>query len=110
MTLAITALFATGRTRIRGISTWRIKETDRLEAMRCELSKLGAEVKTTDNSIDITPPKQLRPARIKTYGDHRMAMCFSLASFGAPVEIEEPEVVEKTFPDYFEVFGRLVNV
>ncbi|MCY4200737.1 MAG: 3-phosphoshikimate 1-carboxyvinyltransferase [Gammaproteobacteria bacterium] len=109
MTLAVAALFATGATRIRGISTWRIKETDRLEAMRCELSKLGAEVKTTDDSIDIIPPKQLRPARIKTYGDHRMAMCFSLASFGAPVEIEDPKVVEKTFPDYFDVFGRLVR-
>ena len=109
MTLAVAALFASASTRIRGVSTWRIKETDRLEAMRTELSKLGAHVKTTDDSIVITPPKQLRPARIKTYGDHRMAMCFSLASFGAPVEIEDPKVVEKTFPDYFDVFGRLVN-
>jgi len=109
MTLAVASLFASGSTRIRGISTWRIKETDRLEAMRCELSKLGAEITTTDDSIDITPPKQLRPARIKTYGDHRMAMCFSLASFGTPVEIEDPQVVDKTFPQYFDVFGRLVS-
>ena len=109
MTLAVTALFASGTTRIRGISTWRIKETDRLEAMRRELSKLGAKVTATDDSIEITPPKQLRPARIETYGDHRMAMCFSLASFGTEVEIENPQVVEKTFPDYFDVFGRLVR-
>ena len=109
MTLAVTALFATGTSRIRGISTWRIKETDRLEAMRSELSKLGAKVKATDDSIEVTPPEQLRPARIATYGDHRMAMCFSLASFGTDIEIENPQVVEKTFPDYFDVFGRLVR-
>lgn len=104
MTLAVTALFAKGPTRIRGIGNWRIKETDRLAAMRNELVKLGAHVVTSDDMIEIRPPDRLEPACIKTYGDHRMAMCFSLACFGTQVGIEDPEVVAKTFPDYFDVF------
>lgn len=109
MTLAVTALFAKGSTRISGIGNWRIKESDRLEAMRTELAKLGAVVKVDEDSIEIDPPERLRQARIRTYGDHRMAMCFSLACFGCEVEIENPEVVSKTFPEYFEVFTQLLN-
>lgn len=106
MTLAVTALFAEGTTRIGGIGNWRIKESDRLEAMRAELTKLGAKVKIDEDSIEIQPPKQLKQARIQTYGDHRMAMCFSLACFGNHVEIENPEVVGKTFPGFFDVFEQ----
>lgn len=109
MTLAVTALFAKGTTRIGGIGNWRIKESDRLEAMRTELTKLGAAVKVGEDSIEIQPPDSLRQARIRTYGDHRMAMCFSLACFGSQIEIEHPEVVSKTFPDYFEVFTGLLR-
>jgi len=50
------------------------------------------------------------PASIDTYGDHRMAMCFSLASFGPrPVRINDPDCVTKTFPGFFEAFGRIVS-
>ncbi len=109
MTLAVTALFAKGPTRISGIGNWRIKESDRLEAMRTELTKLGATIKVNEDSINIQPPKKLRQARIRTYGDHRMAMCFSLACFGDQIEIENPEVVAKTFPDYFKLFTGLLR-
>ncbi len=109
MTLAVTALFAKGRTRISGIGNWRIKESDRLAAMCTELARLGAQTRVHEDSLEIDPPATLRPARIATYGDHRMAMCFSLACFGAPVEIEHPEVVNKTFPGYFDVFTRLLS-
>ncbi len=108
MTLAVTALFAEGATRISGIGNWRIKESDRLEAMCAELTKLGAKVKACDDSIEIQPPQTLRQARIRTYGDHRMAMCFSLVCFGTGLEIEHPQVVSKTFPDFFNVFVRLL--
>ncbi len=109
MTLAVAALFADGPTRIRGIANWRIKETDRLEAMRTELAKLGAEVSVSDDAIEVRPPARLQPAHIETYGDHRMAMCFSLACFGTQVEIAHPDVVAKTFPDYFERFTGLLR-
>ena len=110
MTVAVLALFAEGRTRIRNIYNWRVKETDRLAAMACELKKLGAAVEEGADYLVIDPPEALRPATIKTYGDHRMAMCFSLAALGGvPITIEDPDCVAKTFPDYFEVFASLAN-
>ena len=110
MTVAVLALFAEGRTRIRNIYNWRVKETDRLAAMACELKKLGAAVEEGADYLVIYPPEARRPATIKTYGDHRMAMCFSLAALGGvPITIEDPDCVAKTFPDYFEVFASLAN-
>ncbi len=109
MTLAIMALYARGTTTLRNIASWRVKETDRLAAMACELRKLGAVVDEGEDFLRITPPQQWHSASIATYDDHRMAMCFSLAAFnpqGRPVRIEEPHCVAKTFPDYFEtLFG-----
>ena len=111
MTLAVTALFAEGVTTLRNIASWRLKETDRLAAMSNELRKLGAIVEEGADYLRITPPSNgLIPyAAIDTYDDHRMAMCFSLASLGAPVRINDPECVAKTFPDYFEIFSRIIH-
>ena len=107
MTLAVMALFADGPCTLRNIASWRVKETDRLAAMACELRKLGATVEEGPDFLRITPiaPGHWRAARIHTYDDHRMAMCASLAAFnpaGLPVRIEDPRCVAKTFPDYFE--------
>jgi 3-phosphoshikimate 1-carboxyvinyltransferase len=109
MTLAVVALAATGTTTISGIKSWQVKETDRLHAMETELSKLGATVITTDDSIIITPPKVLTPnIAIDTYNDHRMAMCFSLiAALNTPVTINNYACVGKTFANYFELFNKL---
>lgn len=108
MTVAVLALFASGTTTIRNIYNWRVKETDRLAAMSTELRKLGATVVEGLDFISITPPDALIPATIDTYGDHRMAMCFSLACLGGvPVTINDPECVGKTFPTYFERFESL---
>ncbi|MEK9890722.1 MAG: 3-phosphoshikimate 1-carboxyvinyltransferase, partial [Gammaproteobacteria bacterium] len=110
MTLATLALFAEGTTRIRNIYNWRIKETDRMTAMATELRKVGATITTTEDSITITPPAELKPAQIATYGDHRMAMCFSLlAMSSAPPVIENPEVTAKTFPDYWEALASVAH-
>lgn len=111
MTLAVTALFAEGVTTLRNIASWRLKETDRLAAMSNELRKLGAIVEEGADYLRITPPRNgLVPyAVIDTYDDHRMAMCFSLASLGAPVRINDPDCVAKTFPDYFEVFSQIIH-
>jgi 3-phosphoshikimate 1-carboxyvinyltransferase len=103
MTAAVLALFADGPCRIRNIGSWRVKETDRIAAMAKELRKLGAAVEDRSDSLAITPPRQLNPgAAIDTYEDHRMAMCFSLASLGGvAVTINDPDCVAKTYPDYF---------
>jgi 3-phosphoshikimate 1-carboxyvinyltransferase len=111
MTLAVLALFANGITTISGIQSWKVKETDRLHAMKTELSKLGATVITSNNSISITPPLQIKHnIAIDTYEDHRMAMSFSLvAAYGIPVIINNYQCVGKTFANYFEVFNLLQN-
>ncbi len=108
MTLAVMALYANGTTVLRNIASWRVKETDRIAAMAIELRKLGATVDEGPDFIRVTPPAspaRWKAASIHTYDDHRIAMCFSLASFnpaGLPVRIEDPQCVAKTFPDYFE--------
>ncbi|HKJ65499.1 MAG TPA: 3-phosphoshikimate 1-carboxyvinyltransferase, partial [Desulfopila sp.] len=110
MTIATTALFASGTTVIRNVSNWRVKETDRLAAMACELRKVGAEVIEGEDYLEITPPAKLKHAVIDTYNDHRMAMCFSLAALGdVPVTINDPNCTSKTFPDYFERFNQLAS-
>jgi len=108
MTVAMLALFAKGTTCIRNVYNWRVKETDRMTAMQTELRKLGADVETGHDYIRITPPDKLNQATINTYGDHRMAMCFSLAALkGVPVTINDPDCTAKTFPNYFDVLASI---
>jgi len=114
MTAAVLALFTGdaagpgGSTRLRGIGSWRVKETDRIAAMAAELGKLGAAVASGPDWIAVTAPAQLREARIDTYDDHRMAMCLALAAArGVPVHIRDPRCVSKTFPDFFDQLERL---
>jgi 3-phosphoshikimate 1-carboxyvinyltransferase len=114
MTLAVVALHARGATRLTGIGSWRVKETDRIAAMAAELGKLGARVEAGPDWLRVEPPERLAEgAAIATYDDHRVAMCFSLASLDGPhrdgvaLEILDPGCVAKTFPDYFERLAAL---
>jgi 3-phosphoshikimate 1-carboxyvinyltransferase len=110
MTLAIVALFAEGTTRIANIASWRVKETDRIAAMATELRRLGAEVDAGDDYLAVTPPRTLSAAAIDTYDDHRIAMCFALATLGGiALRINDPGCVAKTFPDYFEVLATILR-
>jgi len=112
MTLAVMALYATGTTRLTNIASWRVKETDRIAAMAAELRKLGAVVTEGADFIEVTAPAIWRAATIRTYDDHRIAMCFSLAAFNdaaLPVRILDPQCVAKTFPDYFETLFGVVG-
>lgn len=105
MTLAVMALYADGPSTLRNIASWRVKETDRIAAMACELRKLGADIEEGADYLHITPPVQWQTAPIHTYDDHRVAMCFSLAAFNParlPIRILDPRCVGKTFPNYFE--------
>ncbi len=110
MTVAIAALFASGPTTIRNIASWRVKETDRIEAMATELRKLGAAVEAGPDFLRVAPPSSLQPATIATYDDHRMAMCFSLVALGGVrVGIVDPGCVAKTFPGYFDAFRSIAS-
>lgn len=115
MTLAVMALYAQGTTTLRNIASWRVKETDRIAAMACELRKFGATVVEGADFIQVTPPASpadWKTGSIHTYDDHRIAMCFSLAAFNPaqwPVRIEDPKCVAKTFPDYFEALFSVVQ-
>jgi 3-phosphoshikimate 1-carboxyvinyltransferase len=111
MTVAICALFAEGTTTIRNIASWRVKETDRIAAMATELRKCGAVVEEGADYLRITPPPAIvAGARIDTYDDHRMAMCFSLVSLaGVSVRINDPGCVAKTFPTYFEEWKKIAS-
>ncbi|WP_426193762.1 3-phosphoshikimate 1-carboxyvinyltransferase [Massilia sp. DWR3-1-1] len=115
MTIAVAALYAEGTSTLRNIGSWRVKETDRLSAMATELRKLGATVEEGADYLRVTPPAQIAAATIDTYDDHRMAMCFSLASLdgkirrGNVMRINDPKCVAKTFPDYFETFASIAK-
>jgi 3-phosphoshikimate 1-carboxyvinyltransferase len=114
MTLAMMALHADGPSTLRNIASWRVKETDRIDAMASELRKLGARVEDGPDFLRVHPlaADAWRAASIATYDDHRIAMCFSLAAFNParlPVRIEEPQCVAKTFPAYFETLFGVVE-
>jgi len=107
-TLAAVAPFAVSPTRIRGISSARLKETDRISATCTELDKIGVHVIEHDDGMTIYPCNEFRPATIQTYNDHRMAMAFSLIGLRVPgIVIENPGCVSKTFPNFFEVLDSL---
>ena len=107
-TLAAVAPFALSPTRIRGIASARVKETDRVSATCTELKRLGVQVEEHEDGMTIHPCQSFQPADIQTYNDHRMAMAFSLIGLRFDgVTIENPSCVSKTFPNFFEVLETL---
>ncbi|HMN40082.1 MAG TPA: 3-phosphoshikimate 1-carboxyvinyltransferase [Phycisphaerales bacterium] len=124
MTAAVMACFAsptadnpTATSMIRGLRTLRVKETDRLAALKTELSKLGAAVEITrersDEGLRISPPQLLdtstpRHLAFDTYNDHRMAMSLALIGLRVPgVRINNPGCVAKTYPTFWRDFAAL---
>lgn len=106
-TLAVVAAFAKGKTIITGLSTLKMKETDRLLALKNELNKMKIKSKITNDSITVIGgnPKK---AVIETYEDHRMAMAFAVAKLKIPeLKIKNPGVVKKSFPEFWEKFNKL---
>ncbi|HLV64495.1 MAG TPA: 3-phosphoshikimate 1-carboxyvinyltransferase [Polyangiaceae bacterium] len=107
MTLAAIAPLATGTTRIVNVANIRIKETDRLAATVAELERLGQAVEHGADWLAVTP-RAVNPATVRSYGDHRMAMSFAvLGAARAGISIEEPAVVAKTYPAFWQDFGRI---
>lgn len=107
MTLAAIAPFADGPTTITNVGHTRHQETDRISAVATELNRLGVEVHETEDSIRIIPTT-VRPGKIHTYDDHRMAMAMALIGLVSPgIRIKDPGCVTKTFPDYFRKLAGL---
>ena len=107
-TLAAIAPFAETPTRIRGIASARVKETDRISAVCAELGRLGVRVDEHEDGMTIHPCGNIKPACVRTYNDHRMAMSFALIGLRTDgISIEDPGCVSKTFPDFFTVLEGL---
>ena len=105
--LAVTAAFAEGETALTNISHLRYKETDRLQALATELTRIGAKVQLEHDSLIITP-RPLHGDLIETYNDHRIAMSFAIAGLRVPgITISNPGCVSKSFPAFWEEFRKL---
>lgn len=88
---------------LTGLHTLKIKETDRLEALKNELTKLGAAISVTNDSLKLQPFDGINEnVSIATYQDHRMAMAFAPLALKAPIIIENAEVVSKSYPVFWE--------
>ncbi len=105
--IAVVASFAKGMTRINNIKHLREKECDRIDAVYSQLLKMGIRVRQGDDFLEIMGGKH-RGAKIETFNDHRIAMAFSMPGLMIPgVEIENETCVEKSFPNYWEIFDAL---
>ncbi|MEE2753079.1 MAG: 3-phosphoshikimate 1-carboxyvinyltransferase [Candidatus Latescibacterota bacterium] len=107
-TLCAIASFAKNPVTIRNVGSMRIKETDRIAAMKNELTRLGIKVETWSDGLRIHPADTIRPTSVDTYDDHRMAMSLSLIGLKTQgLVINNPECVNKTFPTYFETLAQI---
>ncbi len=101
-TIAVTCFGLGMGCHLTGLHTLKIKETDRLAALQNELTKLGAHIAITDDSLTLEPSSVIiADVAIKTYQDHRMAMAFAPLALKTPLRIEEAEVVSKSFPNFW---------
>ena len=109
LAIAVACLLASGTSRLSGLHSLRYKESDRLTALAIEITRIGGEAEIDDDQLIITP-LEIKPTTIHTYGDHRMAMSFGLLRLiTRDIDIENPAVVSKTWPGYWEMLDRLDN-
>ena len=104
-TIAVTCFGLGIGCHLTGLHTLKIKETDRLEALKTELTKLGATISVTDRTLTLSPgspPSEGLGEAIKTYQDHRMAMAFAPLALKTGLIIEDAEVVSKSYPDFWK--------
>ena len=108
-TLAVTAFALGVSLDLTGLHTLKIKETDRLVALQEELQKLGASIQidTASLTLDTRESDIIENVCIETYEDHRMAMAFAPLAIKVPIQIENPEVVVKSFPEFWSVWKEL---
>lgn len=104
MTAIVLAPFASGPCTFTDLARLRVQETERVVALRTELTKCGAKVVEDEKNHTLTVyPSALHGAEIETYNDHRMAMCFAVLGLKVPgIKIKNPACVKKTFPNFFQ--------
>lgn len=107
-TIVVTCLGLGIGCHLTGLHTLKIKETDRLEALRIEMTKLGAAISVTNDSLTLVASQNINPkVTIATYNDHRMAMAFTPLALKVPIIIENAEVVSKSYPDFWDDMEKL---
>jgi 3-phosphoshikimate 1-carboxyvinyltransferase len=107
-TLAVTCAGLGCKVLFTGLQSLKIKETDRLLALQTELTKLGVAVQVSDNSLRLQAPDQLNQnVKIATYNDHRMALSFACLAVKIPIDIENPSVVVKSYPEFWTHLSQI---
>jgi 3-phosphoshikimate 1-carboxyvinyltransferase len=107
MTAIALAPFAPAVTRFTDLGRLRVQECERVAALRTELTKCGARVEETGDTLTVHPGP-LHGAEIETYNDHRMAMCFGMLGLRVPgLKLRNPACVRKTFPNFFAKLASL---
>ncbi len=109
-TFAVAAAAAGVRTILKGVSNIALKESDRREAITTELHRMGVTVNAADDELHILPSTLKPKDMVRTYGDHRIAMAFAPLKLRFPeLQIENPDVVGKSFPEFWEEFDKVLN-
>ena len=107
-TIAVTCLGLNIDCKLSGLHTLRIKETNRLTALKNEIEKLGGNVKITDRSFELLNTGKINEnILIDTYNDHRMAMAFAPLGLRVPININNPKVVSKSYPDFWDDLQKI---
>ncbi|MBR2957998.1 MAG: 3-phosphoshikimate 1-carboxyvinyltransferase [Bacteroidales bacterium] len=108
-TFAVAAAAVGVRTILKGVSNIALKESDRMEAITTELRRMGGKVNATGEELHILPAELKPTEMVRTYGDHRIAMAFAPLRLLFPdLQIENPEVVGKSFPEFWEEFEKVM--
>jgi 3-phosphoshikimate 1-carboxyvinyltransferase len=107
MTAVVLAPFAARPTRFTELGRLRVQECERVLALRTELTRCGARVEETGDTL-LVHPGPLHGAEIDTHGDHRVAMCFGMLGLAVPgMRLRDPSCVKKTFPNFFAKLAEL---
>jgi len=103
-TIAVTCFGLGLKCNLKGLHTLKIKETDRLSALKTEMTKLGSEISISDDSFHLISVKNTinKECLLNTYDDHRMAMALAPLSINSPIQIEDFEVVKKSYPNFWD--------
>ncbi len=109
--LAVLATQAVGKTVVTGAGELRVKETDRIRAISENLKKIGGDIEELPDGFIISGPSQLHGGEIKTYGDHRIAMAFSVAALlsGGPVRLDDEACIDVSCPEFFQLIRKACN-
>lgn len=110
--IALLATQAKGKTVIRDAEELKVKETNRIDAVACELKKMGADIEPTQDGLIINGPTSLHAAKVTSYGDHRIGMMLQIAALlveDGEVELEQAEAVAVSYPNFFKDLEKLTQ-